>query len=548
MEIALSRFVKAAGWQDVSVAVNGQPVACAEGERLRLTVRAAAATTVHMGGGDLVPTGLAVIGDGIEATYEFVIDSWAGRTTLDVVAGDVRREVTLDVRPHPGKLGIDAFTDLLMELAARSAALPWGMAPGHHGGQVTGPTAAAVFPVVLDVLLPELLRHLHRFLRDPPIAVRRRRDLAPLSMARRPDTQTVRWLANHPRTMVALRPGDGGTVERLPSLPTVDQPVTVTDHDHPVTRHLLFQLQRVRRSIDDAVRRLEALAGSGHWQTDPYARGQAARIVERCRQHRATLAEALSAPVFRRIRPEPAAEGALQALADLPAAAAVQRLAHRLLSAGLNLNAESEVEAALKRTYDLYEAVVFYRLADAVASALGHGWTPRWLNATANPHEERPHGGVVWHRDGAPGTAVRLLYQQTFAAYSGKAREWHSLTGEFRPDYVIAFEQEGACAGWLILDAKFRASRPAVHDALRDLHVYRDALRRRGRNADGAYIIVPALHSDAEAYAASRYVAEHRFGAVYSGADDGNLVDLVRAFRDGVGGATLTPLAPAHPS
>jgi hypothetical protein len=125
---------------------------------------------------------------------------------------------------------------------------------------------------------------------------------------------------------------------------------------------------------------------------------------------------------------------------------------------------------------------------------------------------------------------VRLDYQRTFRVLSSHLREWHSLSGEFRPDYVVSFEKDGACAGWLILDAKYRTSRASVHDALRELHVYRDALRRRGKRADAAFIIVPGLDEEAAAYAEVGYVGTHAFGAVVSAGNDEGLVATLRRY------------------
>lgn len=530
METTLFKYRKDGAWQDVTPPIDDAVVNCAEGDRFDLRVRGAVEPVVHMGGDNLTPARLRIVDGQVEAAYDFVIDSWAGRTSLCAAVGGRQRRLCLDVQPHPGKLGIEAFAAMLNELAERSTALPWGMSPGQQGGRFAGTTVAASFPSVLDALMPELLRHLRRFLHNPPIAVRRRRDLAPLSMARRPDTQTVRWLVNHPRSRLALHPADRGTGERLAVLPLVNQPIAVTNHDHPVTRHLHFQLLRVRRTVAAAARRFETLAESGDWRLDPFVRGYAARVAEQCRRHGAELSDVLSAPVFRQSPPEAAREGALQALADLPAAAAVQRLAHRLLNAGLHLDATSTLQASVKRTYDLYEAVVFYRLAEAVQAALGPGWTACWGEPTGDEHEEKPHAAVIWERNRQPSVSVRLLYQQTFRAHSSKPQEWRSLSGELRPDYVIMFERDGECAGWLILDAKYRSSRAAVHEALHDMHVYRDALRYRGHRAQAAFIIVPALDKYASTYATADYVAEHAFGAVLSGTNGDGLASCVRAY------------------
>lgn len=97
----------------------------------------------------------------------------------------------------------------------------------------------------------------------------------------------------------------------------------------------------------------------------------------------------------------------------------------------------------------------------------------------------------------------------------------------------MSFDKDGACGRWLVLDAKYRASRGSIHDALRDLHVYRDALRRNGTRAAGSSIIVPALDDGAAAYAHADYLGTHAFGAMVSGGDDGGLEGMLRGFWEG---------------
>jgi hypothetical protein len=66
----------------------------------------------------------------------------------------------------------------------------------------------------------------------------------------------------------------------------------------------------------------------------------------------------------------------------------------------------------------------------------------------------------------------------------------------------------------MILDAKYRSGQKPVHDALGDLHRYRDALRFSQSQASAAYIIVPALQEDAALYGSASYLEMHRFGAI----------------------------------
>nr|WP_298369401.1 nuclease domain-containing protein [Azospirillum sp.] len=147
-----------------------------------------------------------------------------------------------------------------------------------------------------------------------------------------------------------------------------------------------------------------------------------------------------------------------------------------------------------------------------------------------------PLPSVVWRRDDGSPDRVRLLYQQTFQApsASGNRREW---SGERRPDYVLSFEGLGVEGAWVILDAKYRSSQTFIHEALTDLHVYRDALRHRERKGAMAFIIVPALDPNAAVYAAADYVGAHAFGAIISAQGHDSVAAALHLLTDCVIGA-----------
>ena len=66
----------------------------------------------------------------------------------------------------------------------------------------------------------------------------------------------------------------------------------------------------------------------------------------------------------------------------------------------------------------------------------------------------------------------------------------------------------------IVLDAKYRCGRDNIHDALGDMHVYRDSLKVSGRGAKllAAFILTPAHDPGAAAYYTEEYRRQYRIG------------------------------------
>ena len=516
MRLRLERH-DGAGQVETVPLVSGR-YACREGDRLILTVEASRLATLRMGGDTLPPTAVFQEGHWLCVRYVIEVLTWAGCTPLTVEAEGSTRRLVLDVAPHPGKLGLDAFAELLMELEDREAGITWGLAPGDMAGTIGGPTPLVTFPAVLEVLLPLLAQAVSRYRHEAPLTTRRGRAVTPLSLARRPDTRTLRWIATHMRARVGLGVDEtGATFDFASKPPLVDQPVVRTTIDHPVTRHLAHMLVRVRRMAEAAAEEFTEVAGG---LGEPEARARANSLAALCRNSAGEITEWLRMPPFRGVMPHPAGEGALQALADLPAAAATHRLCRRLIAAGLALGAEGDALAGLKHTYDLYEVAVLYRLADAVQALLGHGWKRRETPWRGGGVELRPPARIVWRQGG---WLVRLEYQRTFPAHDKARGPWRSISKALRPDYLLAVERDGIPIGWIVLDAKYRASRTAVLEGLRDVHVYRDALRWQGCPPAAAFVLAPAVDPGVAVFAKKAYRETQKFGVIVSGGASADL-------------------------
>lgn len=486
---------------------------CSEGDRIILCATGTVLPDLRSAGMSLPHRSLTHVAGVFSAEYELLIDSWAGRMVLDLCAGGaVCEQLRLDIRPSERKLQGDEFEAMLDELSLRSPALLWGLSRGAMSGKESRDAPAVVHPIVVDALLPQFERLLRRFLLDPPTRSVRTRDLRPFDLSRRADVATMRWLGRRPTLLATLR-GQGPS-GAAPDRTPIDQPVTLQSLDHPVTRYFAHLAKRVSERFLDSAARLRMRQGMF---VDPVADAHAESLAQRLEASAQRLGAVLQHPVFRQASREPPSETAIQAIADHPLFSALQRVGRRLLEPGLAYDPGGDLEAALKRTYDLFELVVLYRLVDELAASLGAGWKLRASKVLpTSRREERPENRASWWFEGPDKQTVELRYQQWFsrAKMVGDLRSFSSLSGPNLPDYILVHRRFGRVVSWVILDAKYRASRQPVDQGLGDIHRYRDALRVRGEAANGAFIIVPRLAEATAIYAQQPYLEAYRFGVL----------------------------------
>ncbi len=487
---------------------------CQEGDQIVVDAVTAGLPTLGMAGQAIMPKSLAHGADGYRARFEIIIDTWAGFTRFEAGDGPEQTPLALEVRPHRYKLGASAFDEMLAELSERSAGLIWGLSPGSSSGAQTPGALAVVHPVVLQSQLPRFLRLVGAYLANPPTSTVRVTRPRALDLARRPDVATLRRLGRRPALLKALQ-GETGAGRFADPRQSIDQPEVVASTNHPMTRYLaylLHQLVRRFRTSEEALR-----TAKGRPVPDLAVEAHAARLADAMAGGARQLEALTRVPLLRSVRPEPLDGSALQSLADHPAFGAIHRFGRRLLDPGLAYGPYGDVEAALKHTYDLFEIFVLFRLIEGLPRALGPDWHMRpprtWRSAS---REERTMNHAAWWFDGPDGLTIELRYQQWFPRVRRfpDERMFASLSGVGIPDYILVVRRGLKPVGWVILDAKYRSSRRAVDDGLADVHRYRDALRVRGKPADGAFVIVPHLQDEFAPYALEDFLQHHGFGVL----------------------------------
>jgi hypothetical protein len=473
---------------------------------------------VSVAGEKLRPLHLEQVADGFRAQYELFIDTWAGRTTINLADGKDTARRVLNIRPHGHKLSADEFDAMLTELSELSSALPWGLSPGAAQGDISHSTPPVTHPAVIESQLPRLERLLARLLDDPPTLTERVREARPLDASRRIDLKTMRWLAARPSALAAVR-GAAQPGSTFDWRSRIDQGTPRQSYDHPLTCYILHLIRRVRRRLMLTVRELRR---AGRRFSDEAADVYADELAHSVEDAITRLDATLHAPLFRGLTPTPLSNTALQAITDNPLYAALHRTVVHLLDPGLAFAPGGELLSALKRTYDLFELLVLHRLAAALRNWLGGewAWSQPALNTTGR--EVRPADGAVWCAHHPSGRRVELRYQQQFgrAKAPPDVRTFGSLSGALIPDYLLVIAQGDSVKSWLILDAKYRSSRQSVDEGLGDVHRYRDALRLSGIPAAGGYVIVPRLAEPNAIYAQPDFIAHHSFGVCELFADD----------------------------
>jgi len=108
---------------------------------------------------------------------------------------------------------------------------------------------------------------------------------------------------------------------------------------------------------------------------------------------------------------------------------------------------------------------------------------------------------------------VALTFQQTYRYAPKNAPDPFSISTEFRPDFVLIV-QRGNQQRLVIFDANYRASDFSIKEALRDMHVYRDAIRSSPAQTavDAAFILVPDFGLGMSRFFDSDYRTRYRFG------------------------------------
>ena len=351
-----------------------------------------------------------------------------------------------------------------------------------------------------------LVRALAAIHREPRSVLRAKREWVPLHRVRRADLRTLRAASREPRVLTALprtRPPDL-TVGSL-TQPFLDVPTVEHSLDSPANRAALFMLRALRRRALSILQQLEQRAQkeSQREQARTGIGGKFPRWKEVLERMSRSFERAERKSPFREARhPEITAAG-LNAVAAHPVYAQFWRLGWEALRRGVyRLNAQDELP--LSPTWEIYERWCFVELARQLRE---------WLPAAGwKELRERSDGDRRSIRFRASdGSSVSLFLQRTAGRKEGGLR---SISLECRPDLLLRWEHGTDASGFVVLDAKYRASRLAIlHGMGESAHPYQDALRWNEQRPSASLLLVPDTR-EVNWLSDEEFITRNRVGAV----------------------------------
>lgn len=428
--------------------------------------------------------------------FFFDVGHRVGRIDLEWRTGTVAGRVQIESRPRAEKLSPELWLQLVEDLETWLPTVSTGLDGARDGGVGTAGVSAGWLAEALLPLAPLLLAAVDDVLANLRVRGTSRLEDRPLRTARTVSRESLTWLGRHPAAAAWL---DGWRASEMPGRPP-DIPLrrSLDTVDNDANRYLRWLLDRVSHTLFDAAARLYAVIGDeAAWCA---ARASRLRGVGERINRRVALS-----PIAQLV-PQPPGGAALSVVFDDPRYARVHALGRRFLSPRFSL-AEEENPASVRPSFDLYELWTFLGLARAVEGALPFKWRREGVSLLLDPLGTG--GGARLVGESGEG-ALLLAFNTTFASYHSGQRGCWSLSGERRPDLVLAWRPVSGPGAWVVLDAKYRIGRNLV-DAFASVHIYRDALRWDGYGgaAKGGVLLAPAQTPDTAPYFSEAMRAEH---------------------------------------
>ena len=409
------------------------------------------------------------------------------------------------VSPDPDKVDPEIFDRMVAEILDHDPELVLGTEPARHRLGALGETDDPL--VALERLRrreAELARAIAAIHREPRSVLRAKRERVPLHRVRRADLRTLRTALLEPAVLAALprtRPVEIAGFSASP--PFLDTPAAERSLDSPANRAALFMLRALRRRAGRVLERLRVEAEKeGKAATRTAYRARLPRWEEVLTKLSRYFERAERKSPFRDARqPEITAAG-LNAVAAHPVYAQFWRVGWEALRPGVHREAADDLP--LSPTWEIYERWCFVELARRLREWLSE---PEWQESRGRGAGDRRW---VRFRRGSDAT-IWLLLQKTVRRDGADLR---SVSAQFVPDLALCREGLAERPGFVILDAKYRASSEGIVGGMAEsAHPYQDALRWDGKRPDATLLLVPDV-GQADFLSETAFVADHRVGAI----------------------------------
>jgi len=440
---------------------------------------------------------------------------FCGEVTAELVLSENEESILylLDVSPDLNKLGREAFSQMVRELWEADPHLVIGTEPATIGNRVLGigedPWAAFAR---LRRYGAETIQALEAIRAQPMRKLRGRRDSVAIHQARRVDRHTAALLVRGPAISLFADEMDesstGETVAFL-NVPCVES--TLDSAANRAMLALLFTLLRRTRAL---AQRLELLVNED--QPSETRSSLAARWPRRkqcLKEFEARFKRMLRLQPFSEVEREEITSAGLTAIAADPKYSRAWRLGRKVLREGFDSNVSAE-RHWISPSWEIYEKWCFLNVGQLLVEQF-YDW--EW---------SRKRSPNRWEGFKEGGQAV-LLLQPQFSSNKLSVQGHWSISKQRKPDLVLEVKR-GEEVRFLVLDAKYRATKANVLDAMESAHIYQDSLRIGNRRPEGSLLIVPAA-GGAGWLESREFQQEHRVGVhVMAPGLKSSLPDVIR--------------------
>lgn len=472
-------------------------------------------------GSELIPMFHEICLEQHTLRWQLEIEDHAGEISLELVgsSGEILGNWMLDVAPHPQKLGRDAYYELLEDLNNKYEGLIFDVGSAYSN---VVPDDGRVPEISTFYLLKTFITPLERAFRaiaeEPQRILVAERANKRLHQVRKFDSVTFRQACREPG-MSAILNLNVKLSHNAYVNPLLDTSIRTETFDTAANRNLLETIRRLCRAGQKVEQGFAAMLTSQRYDETAKSRikryqTELAKIVSRIeRLARASFLEGLV--------PEPADTSAMLTIAGKRNYSRFDRIARRILFPKANLackeadsDRNNEFAMQMRSTWEIYELWVFLTLAKIIHEI--------WPECLWSLYENKAHGFVFNFENNTTVVGknddlqVVLTYQREYRSYSPVDKQmddYRSISKAFRPDFTLSVNRAGS-KKLIIYDAKYRASRESIHEALREIHIYRDAIRNPVMEvqAEAVFIITPGAADDAAVYFKADYRHKFRFG------------------------------------
>jgi hypothetical protein len=437
---------------------------------------------------------------------------FAGEVAGELLAADGTTAGTflLDVSPNASKMGRDLFRLMVDELWEEDPALVLGTEPATIASGAVGNARSPWIEFArYRAHVPRFLQAAQAVVTTPRRALRVGRVSASGNRVRRVDRRTFGALA---------RSGGLALISGASDVPLdpdarFDVPIPEESLDSSANRTMLAILTgliRRGRELRDVLQALSEREQVSQTRSSLAARWPVRRHFLESMVVR--LERVRRGSPFTEVRRAEMTAAGLTAVAADPLYARAWGCAWRALRHGVNMDDGERLW--ISPTWEIYESWCFARLARQLREQ-----TPEWT-------WRRSYDPDRWTGTFAGGIA-ELELQPRYPATGAEVPKRWSVSGERVPDVVLTV-RSGAETRFVVIDAKYRASRPNVLDAMTSAHIYQDSLRHGATRPTASLLMIPA-GGGAPWLEDSEFQRAHRVGAcVLSPAHQAAMPDLLR--------------------